>query len=63
MPAVSICTEAFKITADAMARAYGFEGFQYLRVPHPVASLNAEGISQRVEDMLPRLLEILGVEE
>ena len=63
VPAVSICTEAFKIPADAMARAYGFPGFQYVLVPHPVASLNAEEIRQRVEDVLPRILEILGVEE
>ena len=63
MPAVSICTEAFQITADAMARTYGFAGFQYVLVPHPVASLSAEEIRQRVEDMLPRVLEILGVEE
>ena len=63
VPAVSICTEAFKITADAMARTYGFPGFQYVLVPHPVASLSAEEIRQRVEDMLPRVLEILGVEE
>lgn len=62
IPAVSICTEAFTIPADAMARTYGFPGFQYLLVPHPVASLDAEGIRQRVEDMLPRILEILGVE-
>ena len=63
IPAVSICTEAFKITADAMARTYGFAGFEYVLVPHPVASLSAEEIRQRVEDMLPRVLEILGVEE
>ena len=63
MPAVSICTEPFKIPAEAMARAYGFPGFQYVSVPHPVASLDAEGIRQRVQEMLPRLLEIFGVEE
>ena len=63
MPAVSICTEPFRIPADAMARAYGFPGFEYVLVPHPVASLDAEGIRQRVEEVLPRVLEILGVEE
>ena len=46
-----------------MARTYGFPGFQYVLVPHPVASLSGEEIRQRVEDMLPRVLEILGVEE
>jgi hypothetical protein len=63
VPTVSVCTDAFRITADAMARTYGFPGFQYVLVPHPVASLSAEEIRQRVEDMLPRVLEILGVEE
>lgn len=60
MPAVSICTSAFRIPAAAMAKAYGFPDFQYLEVPHPVASLNAEGLRQRVEEVLPRVLEILG---
>jgi hypothetical protein len=63
VPAVSICTEAFRITADAMARTYGFPGYEYVTVPHPVASLSAEGIRQRVEEVLPRVLGILGVEE
>ena len=63
VPAVSICTEVFRIPADAMARTYGFPGFQYALVPHPVASLDDEGIRQRVQDLLPRVLEILGVEE
>ena len=62
VPTVSICTDAFRITAEAMARTYGFPGFQYASIPHPVASLSAEGIRQRVEEVLPRLLEILGVE-
>jgi hypothetical protein len=63
VPAVTICTEAFRIPAEAMAKAYGFPGFQYVTVPHPVASLSAEGIRERVEEVLPRMLEILGVEE
>jgi hypothetical protein len=63
VPAVSICTDPFALTAQAMARTYGFPGFEYVSIPHPVASLSAEGIRQRVEEMLPRVLEILGVEE
>ncbi len=63
MPTVSICTDAFRITAQSLSRTYGFPGFQYASIPHPVASLSAEGIRQRVEEVLPRLLEILGVEE
>ncbi|RBY78212.1 hypothetical protein DQ238_13575 [Geodermatophilus sp. TF02-6] len=63
VPAVSICTDAFGITGEAMARTYGFPGFQWVSIPHPVASLDAEGIRQRVEEMLPRVLDLLGVEE
>ena len=63
VPAVSVCTDAFRIPAEAMAKAYGFPGFQYVELPHPVASLSAEGLRQRVEEVLPRVLEILGVEQ
>jgi hypothetical protein len=45
-----------------MARTYGFPGFEYVLVPHPVASLSAEEISRLVERVLGRLTEILGVE-
>ncbi|MBV9452255.1 MAG: hypothetical protein JO345_40840 [Streptosporangiaceae bacterium] len=62
MPAVSICTDPFVLTAQAMARSYGFPGFEYLSIPHPVASLTAEQIRDRVRDFMPDLLRILGVE-
>ena len=50
------------LTAGAMARNYGFPGFEYLSIPHPVASLSTAQIRDRVRDMLPELLRILGVE-
>jgi hypothetical protein len=62
VPAVSICTDPFTLTAQAMARGYGFPGFEYLSIPHPVASLSVPQIRERVRDMLPELLRILGVE-
>jgi hypothetical protein len=62
VPTVSICTESFRITGDAMARTYGFPGYEYVLVPHPVASLTAEELGQRVQSALPRMTEILGVE-
>ncbi len=62
MPAVSICTDPFAVTARAMAKVYGFPGFEYVSIPHPVASLGEEQIRARVRDMLPDLLRILGVE-
>jgi hypothetical protein len=63
VPAVAICTEPFRIPAEAMAKVYGFSGYQFLLTPHPVASLTLEEVRDRVHQMAPRLLEILGVEQ
>lgn len=62
VPAVSICTDAFRVTAEAMAGVYGFPGYEYVTVAHPVASLSEEQIRSRVSDVLPEVLRILGVE-
>jgi hypothetical protein len=62
LPAVSICTDAFTVPARAMAKAYGFPDFEFVTVPHPVASLTLEQIRERVRDLMPELLRILGVE-
>jgi hypothetical protein len=62
LAAVSICTDPFALTARAMAKAYGFPGFEYVSIPHPVASLSEEQVKVRVRDMMPDLLRILGVE-
>jgi hypothetical protein len=62
VPAVSICTDPFVVTARAMAKAYGFPGFEYVSIPHPVASLSEEQVQARVHGMLPDLLRVLGVE-
>jgi hypothetical protein len=50
------------LTARAMASAYGFPGFSYVSIPHPVASLTVSQIRARVRDLMPDLLRILGVE-
>jgi hypothetical protein len=62
VPAVSICTDAFVVPARAMAKAYGFPGFEFVTVPHPVASLDEAQIRARVRDLLPGMLRILGPE-
>lgn len=61
VPAVSICTEVFRGPADAMARAYGFPGFEYVTLPHPLASLTLDEVRERVREMTPHVLQILGV--
>jgi hypothetical protein len=62
MPAVSICTEPFRVTADAVAKAYGVPGFDYVLTGHPVANLSADEIGARAEEIVSRALEILGVD-
>ena len=62
MPAVSICTDAFVVPAQAMAKAYGFGGFEFVTVPHPVASLDETQIQVLARDLMPGLLRILGLD-
>ncbi len=59
VPAVSICTDVFTVTAAAMAQVYGFPGFAYVTVPHPIASLDAGQLRARAEEAVPGVLAIL----
>jgi hypothetical protein len=60
IPAVSLCTDAFRITAEAMASSLGFPGYQYVTVPHPVASRTEKEIAEMARDALPEILRVLG---
>jgi len=60
IPAVSICTHAFKITANAMARSLGYPGYQYVTVQHPSASRTEKEIDEMARDALPEIVRILG---
>jgi hypothetical protein len=62
VPAVSICTDAFIPAARAMAKVYGFPGYQFVTMPHPLASLDERQLEQRARDLVPDVLRILGVE-
>ncbi|MBO0775371.1 MAG: hypothetical protein J2P34_03585 [Actinobacteria bacterium] len=59
---MSICTDAFRVTAEAMAQAYGFPGFAFVTTAHPIASLSGEEIRARARAVLPDVLGILGVQ-
>jgi hypothetical protein len=61
VPAVSIVSDAFLVSAQGMAAVQGFPGYEFLAVRHPVASLDAAQLRDRVTDALPALLRILGV--
>jgi hypothetical protein len=60
IPAVSLCTDAFRITAEAMANQLGFPGYQYVTLPHPIASRTEKEIDEIVRDAVPDMLRVLG---
>jgi len=45
-----------------MARRNGYPDFKYAMVPHPIGNLKQEQIRQRALDVLPQVVEILGLE-
>jgi hypothetical protein len=62
VPTVSIVSDSFLVSGRAMAEVQGFSGYEFVAVQHPVASLDAAQIRDRVHVVLPELLRILGVE-
>lgn len=62
VPAASICTEPFGVAAAAMAQSYGFPNYQFVLTRHPVASLSLAEVRDRVAEVAPRLLTILGAQ-
>ncbi|GAA1804495.1 UGSC family (seleno)protein [Nesterenkonia flava] len=61
IPAVSITSDAFFVSGEAIATVQGFPGYEFLAVPHPVASLTADELSERARDLVPQVERILGV--
>jgi hypothetical protein len=63
IPTVSITSDSFAMSGQAMADVQGFPGFQFVMVQHPVASLDAGQIRGRADQVVPEALHILGVTE
>jgi hypothetical protein len=59
VPAVSICTDAFVIPARAMADVLGDPDFQFVTIPHPIASLTPAEIETRVRPIIDGVVRIL----
>ena len=62
LPAAVICTAPFRSTGDAMARIQGFDRYRYLVTAHPVSNLSRERLRERAHELLPGVLDILGVQ-
>jgi hypothetical protein len=61
VPAASICTEPFAVTAAAMAQVHGFPGYRFVLTRHPVASLTQEELDGRAREIAPEVLGVWGV--
>ena len=61
--AASIITSPFVKTANSMAKRHGFPDYHYAQMPHPIGNLKPEQIKQRAREVLPQVMDILGLPE
>ena len=59
IPAVPVITDAFDSTAREMAELWGVPEFRFVMMPHPLASLTPQGIEQRAEELVDKVLRLL----
>ena len=59
IPAVPVITDAFDSTAREMAELWGVPDFRFVMMPHPLASLTPDGVEQRADELVGRILELL----
>jgi lactate dehydrogenase-like 2-hydroxyacid dehydrogenase len=59
IPAVPILTDAFDSTAREMAELWGVPDFEFVMMPHPLASLTPEGVTDRADKLFDKVLALL----
>jgi hypothetical protein len=59
LPAAVICSDAFEVSADAMASVRGTPGYRYVTTAHPVANLGRDAIKARAVEALPKIVGLL----
>ena len=59
LPAAAICSDAFRVTADAMAELRGAPGYRYATTPHPVAVLTPDQVKLRAAQVLDDVMNLL----
>jgi len=52
IPSAVICTDAFEVTANAMAKLKGRDDYAYIRTQHPIANLSAEQVDERGAELV-----------
>jgi hypothetical protein len=59
----TLVTDAFRASGDAMAKRMGMPGYHYIMLPHPIANLTPDECGTRACDILPEVLDVLGLPE
>lgn len=59
IPAVAICTEAFRPGLDALAKMRGMPDYRFVIVPHPLGVLFDDELMGRAECAAPQVFEIV----
>jgi hypothetical protein len=59
VPSVSICTDACVVPARAMADVYGVPDFEFVTIPHPIASVGPTEIDANVQSVIAAVVRIL----
>jgi hypothetical protein len=59
IPAAVVCSDAYRVTADAMADHAGMPGYRYVTTPHPVAVLALEEVRERARQCLKDVVTLI----
>lgn len=59
IPAVAICTEAFRPGLDALTKMRGMPDYRFVIVPHPLGVLFDDELWGRAEQAAPQVFEIV----
>jgi len=59
VPGIALITDPFRQTATAMAATWGLPGFRFLDMPHPIANLGDGELDERVDRLVPLLVELV----
>jgi hypothetical protein len=59
IPAVSIVTEPFTPTGQAMAASHGVPDYRFLSMPHPIANLTEAELNARADTLVGQVVELL----
>lgn len=59
IPCALICTDTFVHTADIMAENLGARGYPYAVVEHPIGRLEADRLTDRIEEAVSDCVKLL----